>query len=76
LTWLTASGVGCTPPPSCPGRTIAITHPAVIRAALIIALDARPESFWRIDVPPLTATTLHARTRGWTLRHACLPLGR
>jgi len=59
-----------------PEATIGSTHPAVIRAALIIALDARPESFWRIDVPPLTATTLHARARGWTLRHACLPLGR
>jgi len=35
-----------------PGRTIAITHPAVIRAALIVALNASPDSFWRIDVPP------------------------
>ena len=57
-----------------PGRTIAITHPAVIRAALIVALNASPASFWRIDVPPLTATTLHAQARGWTLRYTCLPL--
>jgi len=57
-----------------PGATIAITHPAVIRAALIVALNASPESFWRIDVPPLTATTLHAQARGWTLRYACLPV--
>jgi len=59
-----------------PGRTIAVTHPAVIRAVLIIALSASPESFWRIDVAPLTSTTLHARGRHWTLRYACLPLGR
>lgn len=57
-----------------PGRTVAITHPAVVRAVVVVALDANPESFWRIDVPPLTSTGLHAHGGRWALRHACLPL--
>lgn len=50
--------------------TVAVTHPAVIRAVLIIVLQAAPTSFWRIDTPPLTATSLHARNGCWTLRYA------
>jgi len=53
-----------------PGRTVAITHPAVIRAVLVTALGAERTAFWRIDVPPLTATSLHGRSGRWTLRHA------
>ncbi len=53
-----------------PGRTVAITHPAVIRAAILTALDAPPKSFWRIDVAPASATTLHYRGAAWTLRSA------
>ncbi len=65
--WLTCGA-------SAPGRTIAVTHPAVIRAALVTVLRSPPEVFWRIDVPPLSATRLHGRDGVWTLRHACLPL--
>ncbi len=57
-----------------PGRTVVVTHPAVVRAVLLTALQALPESFWRIDVPPLSSTSLHARGDRWTLRHACLTL--
>ncbi len=57
-----------------PERTVAVTHPAVIRAALVVALNMPLVTFWRIDVPPLTATGLHWRSGIWTLRHACLPL--
>ncbi|MGK8486029.1 histidine phosphatase family protein [Nocardia asiatica] len=32
--------------------TIAVTHPAVIRAALLVTLDAPPKSFWRIISRP------------------------
>ncbi|AKK29674.1 histidine phosphatase family protein [Mycobacterium sp. EPa45] len=53
-----------------PGRTIAVTHPAVIRAAILTALDAPPKSFWRIDISPASSTTLHHRGTGWTLRSA------
>jgi broad specificity phosphatase PhoE len=51
-----------------PARICAITHPAVIRAAVVVVLDAPPASFWRIDVAPLSRTVLHHRTAGWTLR--------
>lgn len=56
------------------GRTVAVTHPAVIRAVLVTALAADPPTFWRIDVPPLTTTSLHGRTGRWTLRHVNRPL--
>ncbi|MEU0544667.1 histidine phosphatase family protein [Nocardia sp. NPDC005978] len=46
--------------------TIAITHPAVVRAALLVTLDAPAKSFWRIDVPPVNITSLHYRGE-WTL---------
>lgn len=49
-------------------RIVAVTHPAVIRAAVLIALDAPPKSFWRIDVEPASVTTLHFRGQSWTLR--------
>lgn len=51
------------------GRTVAVTHPAVVRAVLVTALAADPASFWRIDVPPLTTTSLHGLGGRWTLRH-------
>lgn len=51
-----------------PRRITAITHPAIVRAALLVALDAPAKSFWRIDVEPLSRTVLHFRDGGWTLR--------
>jgi broad specificity phosphatase PhoE len=51
-----------------PGRTVAFTHPAVIRSVVLIALDAPPKSFWRIDIAPASRTTLHFRGGAWTLR--------
>ncbi|WP_036510841.1 histidine phosphatase family protein [Nocardia aobensis] len=55
-------------------RIVAITHPAVVRASVLLALAAPPESFWRIDIPPLSATTLHSRGPAWTVRHTANPL--
>jgi broad specificity phosphatase PhoE len=49
-------------------RTVAVTHPAVIRAAILTALDAPPKSFWRIDVAPVSRTVMHVRGHVWTLR--------
>ncbi|WP_324193026.1 histidine phosphatase family protein [Nocardia transvalensis] len=46
--------------------TIAVTHPAVIRSALLVTLDAPAKSFWRIDIPPVSITRLHYRGE-WTL---------
>ncbi|WP_156686333.1 histidine phosphatase family protein [Mycobacterium sp. Marseille-P9652] len=48
--------------------TVAVTHPAVIRAAILHALDAPSKSFWRIDVAPASHTVLHLRDGRWTLR--------
>jgi broad specificity phosphatase PhoE len=49
-------------------RVVAVTHPAVIRAAVLIVLDAPPKSFWRIDVAPMSRTVMHFRGHAWTLR--------
>ncbi|MEW5812554.1 MAG: histidine phosphatase family protein [Actinomycetota bacterium] len=49
-------------------RVVAVTHPAVIRAAMLVVLDAPPKSFWRIDIPPASRTVLHFRGHAWTLR--------
>jgi broad specificity phosphatase PhoE len=55
-------------------HTIAITHPAVIRAAILHTLNAPPQSFWRIDIAPLTLTDLRHNGRTWTLRSSAIPL--
>jgi len=49
-------------------RTIAVTHPAVIRAAILLALDIPPKSFWRIDIAPASQTVMHFRGGGWTVK--------
>ena len=51
-----------------PLRTVAVTHPAVIRAAILLALDIPPKSFWRIDIAPVSRTVMHFRKGRWTLR--------
>jgi broad specificity phosphatase PhoE len=50
------------------GHTIAVTHPAVIRAAILCATQAPPESFWRIEIAPLSMTDLRFNGRLWTAR--------
>ncbi|MBF6162250.1 histidine phosphatase family protein [Nocardia cyriacigeorgica] len=47
--------------------TVAFTHPAVIRAALLVVLDAPAASFWRLDIPPAVPIRLHHRG-AWTVR--------
>ncbi len=49
-------------------RTVAVTHPAVVKAALVHALGAEPAAFWRIDLAPLSRTTLRGGPGRWTLR--------
>ncbi|GAA3050566.1 histidine phosphatase family protein [Actinokineospora globicatena] len=49
-------------------RTVAVTHPAVVRAAIGHALGAGPAAFWRVDVAPLSRTTLRGGPGRWTLR--------
>jgi broad specificity phosphatase PhoE len=47
---------------------LAVTHPAVVRAAVLVTLNSPAKSFWRMDVAPLTVTRLHCRDGMWTLR--------
>lgn len=49
------------------GHFVVVTHPLVIRAALLHALEADPKSFNFIDVEPLSVTDLRLHGR-WRLR--------
>jgi broad specificity phosphatase PhoE len=49
------------------GRASAVTHAAVIRAAVLHVLDAPAASFWRVDVPPLATVRLTGRGGRWQL---------
>lgn len=49
-------------------NVIAITHPAVIRAAILAAIKAGPGSFWHIDIGPLSVVELSSNGLRWTLR--------
>ena len=50
------------------GHILAVTHPAVIRAAVVLTLQAPAQSFWRIDSPPASITDLRSNGRFWSLR--------
>ncbi|MCX4616926.1 histidine phosphatase family protein [Streptomyces mirabilis] len=50
------------------GDALAITEPAIIRAALVHALSAPPTAFWHFDVPPLSAVSLTLRGDHWNVR--------
>ena len=58
-TWLAAAPAG---------RTLAVCGPAVVRAALVVVLDAPPTAFWRVDLAPLTVTDLRGGPARWTVR--------
>jgi broad specificity phosphatase PhoE len=50
------------------GTVVAVTHPAVIRSAILYALNAPPTAFWRVDIAPLSLTDLRFHGQAWTLR--------
>ncbi|MER6533334.1 histidine phosphatase family protein [Streptomyces sp900105755] len=50
------------------GRTIAVVEPEVVRAVLLHALGAPESAFWRVDVPPLSATEIAGGPGRWNLR--------
>lgn len=54
--------------PACDGAIVAVAEPAVVRAALVYALNAPPSSYWNVDVPPLSTVTLTGLPRRWSLR--------
>jgi len=49
------------------GTVVAVTHASVIRAAIVHAIDADPQSFWRIDIAPLSLTQLGGYSDRWNL---------
>ncbi|HWE77594.1 MAG TPA: histidine phosphatase family protein, partial [Pseudolabrys sp.] len=49
------------------GQAILVTHATIIRAAIVYAIQAAPESFWRIDIAPLSITHLSGREGRWNL---------
>ncbi|NUU21545.1 MAG: histidine phosphatase family protein [Streptomycetaceae bacterium] len=49
------------------GRTVAVVEPDVVRAVVVQVLDAPAAAFWRVDVPPLTATAISGRSGRWNL---------
>lgn len=50
------------------GRTLAVVEQEIVRALAVTILDAPGPAFWRLDVPPLTATDLSGRSGRWNLR--------
>ncbi|MBB6144937.1 broad specificity phosphatase PhoE [Silvibacterium bohemicum] len=50
------------------GHVLAVTHPAVVRAAIVHALVSPPQTFWRIDIAPLSLTDLRFNGSVWTVR--------
>jgi broad specificity phosphatase PhoE len=49
------------------GRTVAVTHGGVVKAAVVVALGAPLDAFWRVDVAPLSLTELSCFDGRWTL---------
>lgn len=49
------------------GSAVAITHGGVVKAAVVHALGAPLDAFWRIDATPLRVTELHAHDGRWTV---------
>lgn len=56
------------------GWMLAITHAGVVKAALVHALGAPLDAFWRIDADPLSITELHAHDGRWTVSRVNTPL--
>lgn len=49
------------------GDVVAVTHAAVVRAAVVVALDAPPLALWRVEAAPGSVTELHSRGAGWVV---------
>lgn len=56
------------------GGAVAVTHGGVVKAAVVHALGAPLDAFWRIDCAPLSITELHAHDGRWTITcvNSCL----
>jgi len=54
-------------------QSIVLTHPDSIRAAIVLAIDLSPRSFWRIDGAALSWTRLSGNQGRWNLVSAGCP---
>jgi broad specificity phosphatase PhoE len=50
------------------GHIVAISHAAMIRAAILHVLEAPLSSFWRTDIEPLAVVRMTHNGSRWTLR--------
>ncbi|MPY61363.1 histidine phosphatase family protein, partial [Streptomyces spongiae] len=50
------------------GRVVAVVEPELVRGVVVRVLGAPESAFWRVDVPPLTATELSGRVGRWNVR--------
>ncbi|MEU6578471.1 histidine phosphatase family protein [Streptomyces sp. NPDC046805] len=50
------------------GGVLAVVEPEFVRAVVVRVLAAPEAAFWRLDVPPLTATGLSGRAGRWNVR--------
>jgi len=50
------------------GHIVAITHAAVVRAAIITTLNAPVSSFWLADIEPLALIRMTSNGKRWSLR--------
>lgn len=50
------------------GRIVAVTHAAVIRAVVVAAIRATPDTYFRLDVSPLSLVELGSADGRWNLR--------
>jgi broad specificity phosphatase PhoE len=58
--------------PDASGQAVVVADAAVLRAVVVLVLQASPPTFWRFDLPPLSLSIVqHARGQ-WRLRHLVL----
>ncbi|WP_416980477.1 histidine phosphatase family protein [Streptomyces sp. T028] len=50
------------------GHTVVVVEPEIVRAVVTEVLGAPAAAFWRLDVPPLTATSVSGRDGRWNVR--------
>ncbi|HEX9505124.1 MAG TPA: histidine phosphatase family protein [Acidimicrobiia bacterium] len=55
-------------PETAASRTLVVADPAVIRAAIVCALDAGSSTFWRVDIRPLSLAVLQRTDGTWRVR--------
>jgi broad specificity phosphatase PhoE len=56
------------------GHAVAITHAAVMRAAVVAVLGPPAGAFWRIDVEPLGVIELGSDSKRWNLRAGAIAI--